>query len=179
MTTYDTYLSRADVVTYLTASPRATAFLALDADTQDQWLVEATRELNAEEWAGTPTESYPDEQPLAWPRDGIDGVTDGTTPQAILDGFAELVLALYLNAALIDQANTGNNVKSVIAKGVGVEFFGPSQDTATRFPARVQRLIGRYLGSSGASALAVGAASGTCERSQFTACHDFDLTDGG
>lgn len=179
MPSYETYLSLAQVQTYLGASPRATAFLAKEEDVQDQWLVEATRELNAEEWAGTPTEDYPDDQPLAWPRDGITGVTDGVTPQAILDGFCELVLALYTNAGLIDQANTGNGVKRVNAKGVEVEFFGPSSDTATRFPPRVQRLIGRYLGSGDAAAVMVGAVSGECERSQFTDCHDYDLTEGG
>lgn len=175
MTTYPTYLSLADTVEYLAASPRATAFLAEDDDTQDRWLVEATREFNAEDWAGTATA---DDQDLAWPRDGVTGATDGETPQAIYDGWCELVLALYTNASLIDQVNTGNNVKSVGGAGVPtVEFFAPSSETAARYPMRVQRLVGRYLASASAG-LTLSVATGTCEESQFDDCNSYDLSRG-
>lgn len=178
MTTYPTYLSLADTQIYLGATPRAAAFLAEVADTQERWMVEATRMLNRQVWAGTPTEIYPADQDLAWPRDGVTGVTDGTTPQAILDAFCELTLALYLDASTLATATAGNNVKRVDSgKGVGVEFFGPSTRGAGRFPRIVQELVGAYLASRSGSGLAA-RASGTNETSQFTDCRDFDLTKG-
>lgn len=178
MATYETYTSLAVLVEYLTASPRATAFLALAPDTQEMWMVEATRMLNRQRWAGTPTEDYPDDQPLAWPRDGISGVTDGVTPQAILDAFCELTLALYLDSSTLHQSGGGSRVKSLsTGGGVGVEFFGPATSSG-RFPRIVQELIGDYLATAGGSSVARSRAGGTTEESQFEDCDAFDLSDG-
>lgn len=181
MATYPVYVALATVQEYLGASPRAAGFLALDEDTQEQWMVEATRMLNRQRWQGTPTEDYPDDQDLAWPRDGITGVTDGTTPQAILDGFCELVLALYLDASLLSGSGGGaGRVKSISSgKGVGVEFFAPVAASAGKFPATVQELIGPYLqGALTRSGLTMTRAGGTSEESQFEDCDRFDLTEG-
>ncbi len=62
--------------------------------------------------------------------------------------------------------------------GTSVEFFratSAAQGTATRLPVVIQRLIGRFLGSTAVS-VATGVAYGTDGVSSFDACDDADIT---
>jgi len=177
MAVYPTYLSLASVDDYLEASPRSTAYSALTDDEKSKYIVEATRMFNRQAWAGTPTEDYPADQDLAWPRDGIDGVTDGTTPQAILDGFCELVNYLVSDSAFVNASSSGKNIQRVDAgKGVGVTFFSPTTATAGRFPVAVQELVGEFLATAVAGGTAISVATGTDHSSSFDDCDDFDLS---
>jgi len=169
---YTTYISVADALVYLAASPRAASWVAASADARGQWLVEATRMINRQAWSGTPTQAYPSVQALAWPRDGVTGVTDGTTPQAILDACSELAATLIDDQSTLLATSAGKNVQRVDAgKGVGVTFFGPTSDTAGRFPTIVQELVGQYLATASATA-GVPVAGGTSNESSFADCDD-------
>lgn len=93
----------------------------------------------------------------------------------------ELTLAALADVAVLTQADTAQRVRRVNAKGVEVEFFGPT--AGSRFPARVMAILGPLLESSTASATSTtvgagGYVSGTSTCSDFDPCDAYGLTSG-
>ena len=145
--TYDTYADVATADEYLggSISPNATAWRGADADTKSRGLVSATRWLDEQNWLGQKTD--PD-QPLQWPRTGVDGVDPNTVPQAIMDACILLAAGLVADPEMrstISQTAT----KRMKAGSVEIEYFrGQTVQIQTPFPADIMALIKPYLGDS-------------------------------
>lgn len=163
---YNTYGDLASAKLYLQAAigagPKAWNALAavgtLTADdVKGQYLVQAFRMLDVLAWSGSKTSSS---QPMAWPRTGvtdIDGnpVAVDAVPKAIENAMYELAAQLAGDPTIATAVQSGSNVHRVEAKGVGVQFFRPTNipGVSPTFPVPVQRLIGPFLGSAKATPL--------------------------
>ena len=169
--TFDVYGSSAGLATYANGSATWYAtYAAATADGLKRALVEATRLINRQRWDGTLTS---DSQALAWPRDGVTAtpasgiaVTDGVTPDEIVQAAYELALAMLAKPAVVSGSSAGSNVQSVGAGPTSVTFFSPT--IGGRFPDRVMELLSWAYGSDSSELLAAGSyASGTDGCSQF------------
>ena len=164
----NSYISNTDADTYFDDALHGADWVSATETTQDQALVTAFRMLDRQTWEGAKTVSA---QAQEFPRTGLtdkDGNVVGSVnvPQEILDGQAELALALIQDLNVQTNANTGTNVKEVDAKGVSVTFFNPSDsDEEFRFPTIVQELVSPFLSS--ALSLIGGTAFGSSEASSF------------
>lgn len=181
--TFEVYGSSAGLATYANGSwlwsATYDAAVATSANGPKRALVEATRLLNLQPWAGDKTSSS---QALAWPRDGVTAttpsgaeVTDGVTPDDIVSAAYELALAMLAKPAVVAGTGTGSNVQSVGAGPASVTFFSPTP--GARFPDRVMELVGwAFSGASGDDTIApLGSyASGTDGCSQFDTGSDSD-----
>lgn len=145
-TVYDT-LDNANV--YLDASLFAVAWQAGDDDFKARCMIMATRHLDAIDWKGTKAD---DAQLIAWPRINT-GVPpdDGTTPQAILNGFFELCALIAEDPSVTQAANSGSNVQRAKGGEAEVWFFKSTLETATRLPPAVHNWVKNYFGSEGGS----------------------------
>ena len=87
--------------------------------------------------------------------------------QALQDATCELALAMAIDSAVVDQANTSQNIKSVKAGSVNVQFFRPT--SGGRFPSLVTEILAEagLIEGNGASAPF---SSGVTETSQFDDC---------
>ena len=165
-TTFEVYASTADADTYLKASiQHAAAWAALTSDQKAMCLVEAKRLFDAQLWQGSKTVSN---QPLAWPRKDVvdaygEAVSSATVPQAITDGNVEMAAILATDAEAATALNSGSNIRRVKAGPAEVEYFTPTIDGASKFPTKVQALVGQYL----KTATAEGEAFGTDEESSL------------
>lgn len=180
---YEVYVTRAEATAYLTASlsASATAWLAASPTAQDQSIIMATRYLDSQIWAGEKTSPT---QTLEWPRTGVtelngDALDSATVPQAIKNACMELAALIRANPTLVEgESGGGSNIQAVTGP-VGVTFFAPQ--AATALPSLIMRLVGRYLGSAGAStsgSYGAGEATGTCSESEFDDSDRYDLTGG-
>lgn len=150
--TFDVYGDAAGLTEYATGSAAYYAtFSAATADTVARTHVEATRLIQR--------------MPFA---DAADAVV-ATADTDVVTACYELTLAALADAAVLTQTTTAKNIKSVSAKGSGVEFFAPTK--GGRFPVRVTALLATRLEST-TSTLSGGAySSGT------STCSDFDDSD--
>lgn len=173
---YPVYADIATATLYLQADPSSTAFFALDAEQQAQYLVAATRVLDRQAWLGEKTD--PD-QDLQWPRKntGVPGVEDDVIPLDIIDAACELTNAMVNGYDAANQQSTETGAQKRLKAGsVEIEYFLNTTDFALRFPLPVTELIGKYLGSAASPAIDGSAAYGTCKPS-MTRDH-FGFTEG-
>ena len=143
--TYFSYLSIADADDYLLAAVHGATWQALsDDDAKARALITATRTIDRQEWKGTKTS---DSQAGDWPRDsvGVDGVTDGVTPQDVLDATAEIALALVDGSELQNEATIEQRVQNLKAGSVSLTFFRGIDGTQQRFPQIIMELLRKYL----------------------------------
>lgn len=175
--TYDIFgtLSAANI--YFIARVGSSSWDSADDDDRKRSLVSATRLLNNVTWSGQPKVAG---QSLAWPRTGVvdcDGaaVDDTVVPIGVEEACYELALLLLSGTDAIDNPDSGSNIKKVDAKGVSVEFFRPTQGSATLLPSSVNRYVRCFLAGA---AIAVPSATGTDVESQFDSDDEFGLTEG-
>lgn len=165
---YDTY---DNVDQYLRSVPSGADWRAALETEQQYAMIGATRVFDRQRWTGTKTSAG---QALEFPRDGLKdksgvAVADGSTPQEILDGFAEYTRLLLSDIALSDSSSSGKNIRSVSAGSASVTFFSSTisgNNRAPKFPTAVHELIAPFLSGSGsASALGI-VVTGTLEPSE-------------
>lgn len=153
-----------------------------DAEKQ-RTLVSACRYLDQQPWQGTATGVPSASTSLTtWPRSGviIDSVeiSSATVPADVLHASFEMAVALANDDTVDDVLDQGSNISSVGAGGgVSVSFAFPTsarQGTATTMPVAVQRLAAKYLATPSSVNEGGFGQSGNC-RSQFNACHQFNL----
>lgn len=158
---------------YLAGSFRwATTWAALSDDQKSRCLVEATRWLDRQKWAGTRSSGA---QPLQWPREGAT-YSDGSAVPGTPFVPDELVAACYELAVLVSTKpaassalpSAAGNIKRVEGGPAKVEFFRPDLGVpSSGFPPDVQAMIAQFL--AGASATSVGPSyvTGTGDESTF------------
>lgn len=162
------------------------AWRAQSVDNQGRTLVMATRYIDQQGWpgvrtglaGGTPTT-------LAWPRSGVtlaDGtVVDSTiVPPEVVQATFELAVLVASDPTITSKVDTGSNIKSVSAGGgVGVEFFNPTSmllGTASRMPAILMRLLGKFLASAAGGSSEGGFGVSGKAFSDFANCLDLTRT---
>lgn len=159
----------------------AAAFRALAStpDDQKRLLVDATRYIDRQGWAGTPTFLLPvapsNPTTLQWPRSGVTNpdasVLDSTTvPAAILKACFEMVAILAADGSAKDAADTSSNIQSMGAGTAKLAFFRPTSladGNATVMPSVLMQLVGQWLGSAALAPAVMGMSSGTTGCSQF------------
>ena len=158
---YFAYSSVADALTYLGANPDASAFIEGTTDQQGQWLVQASRILDRQQWPGSKTDGA--DQSSAWPRadTGLSDVDEDTIPQAIIDACCELAAALAAGTFNANQQSTFNAQKRLKADTVEIENFY-AVDASLPLPLPVWQLISGFMGGSSGSLLSGSSATGTC-----------------
>jgi hypothetical protein len=163
--------------------PQYDAWLALDDNTAGKTLVSATRYIDSLQWQGTSTGQVLDGDPptlratsLSWPRTGVfvDGVELDrfTVPVAVVEATAELAVMFLAKPTLANNADTGSLVSSLGAGPASISFFRPTtvaDGTATILPTVINRLIGRFLASSGPP-IGGGLITGASAASNFRTC---------
>lgn len=159
-----------------------TAWMALDDATATQTLVSSADYLNRLPWKGTAT-GVLDGNPtsLAWPRSGV--VVDGveidslTIPADVTKASYEMGVLILANPALVGQADTGSNIRSVGGGGAPtVEFFVPTSaalGNASRLPFLISQLVGKFLASPADFDASSGGSGNTC--SGFRSDQQFSL----
>lgn len=122
--TYQSYASVAFADNYLAADvARSVAWEATAEDDKARGLVTATRLLMRD---------------VPW----LAGVPDITAPPAaVQEATALLAPDILAKPKLGDSASTGSNVKSVTARGTGVEFFRGDDSAVTPVPSAVWSLL--------------------------------------
>jgi len=195
----EVYLTLADVDAYADsgagAGPDAwRALVAADPDddpsnARKRFIVQGTRMFNALPWKGTPTTPAVDSTTLAWPRTGLvdaqgEELDDQTVPQALLDGFCELVMQFAVdNAAAAAAADQSNNIRSLAAGSASIEYFASTsvaEGTASMLPPAIDRLVGLWLAggaSSEGGAVRGGSWNGERSGSFMDACERYSRSD--
>lgn len=145
-TLYEIYGELSDALNYLNVNLAATAWQNCDSDDKKKALVMTTRYFNRLRWKGVVTDTVTP-QPLAWPRDdtGVDGHVDGTTPDAILNGFWEMTAKLIEDPVVTNNRTTGSNVQRAKAGEAEVWFFRSTLEDESKFPIDVLDWIKPYL----------------------------------
>ncbi len=144
---YEVYDTVANCNAYLNAKLSTSPWDGTGTDDDMRAMVMATRILERLRWQGAKTVSS---QLLEFPRDGLvdkDGltVTDGTTPQEILDGFCELTLAIRKDPSLYDRLISGAPpLRSASAGSVSVEWSGAATTNGV-LPDAAQALVYPFL----------------------------------
>lgn len=168
---------------YLEASigSHADAWRALVAagndDQQGRLLVAATRVLYTLNWQGTPTVAN---QKTAFPRDGVEDVADGTTPDDVVSAEYELAALAAANPSVLSAMSTGSNVKKMTAGPVDIEYFRPTDvlETALPLPKAVYDLIAKYFKQTSDGSLAAAYGVDPCDESaaesQFEDCDAYE-----
>lgn len=168
----------------------------VDADPDDdpsnarkRFIVQGTRLFNALPWKGAPTTPAVDSTTLAWPRTGLvdsqgEELDDATVPQALLDGFCEMVMQFAVdNAAAAAAADQGSNIRSLQAGSASIEYFqatSVADGSASMLPPAVDRLVGRWLAGGAASeggAIRGGSWKGERCGSYMDACEQYSRSD--
>jgi hypothetical protein len=174
---YEVYDTEVNVDQYLRAAPHADTWRNSLETARRYAMVGASRVFDRQTWTGTKTSGA---QPIEFPRDGLtdkDGVAlaAGTTPQEVLDGYAEYTLLLLADSEIQGQSGSGKNIKSVKAGSALVTFFSSTITGATaaaKFPPAVHELIKAYLTGTGALGIV---ATGISEDASFLN-KDYGLT---
>jgi len=187
---YEVYGGLTAALAYLTAAADdgAVAFIGLDADNQVRRLVGATRYIDSMSWVGAPTGlAGATPTTLQFPRTGLTNglmqpVDSTTVPLVVVEAAFEMAAILSGDSSAAANVDTGSNVQSLGAGPANLSFFRPqsvADGNATRLPTVVDRLIGRWLASSGSTVVA-GIATGVDGRSDFreAACGRCGATSG-
>lgn len=157
-------------------------YTAASVDNRARSLVEATRVLDRQLWAGS---KVSDVQAQQWPRTGVtyaDGseVSSASVPTEIVQGAYELALAGLADPSIFTTASTEKQTKRINAKGVEIEWFGPRG--GGRWPDRVGELVAQFLASSTGSSDLGGdshVSDGVDCGSQFDTCDTYHVSGGG
>ncbi len=163
-TVYDTYASVSMADDYLMANFLAAAWFDLTNDQRAQLLVTSTRLFDRQCWIGEKTE---EDQPLAWPRTGIEGIEDDTVvPDGIINGSIEMAFAILDGSTAVTSSNPGAQaLQSIAAGSVNLSWFRGAEGLNARFdrfPLPVQELVGQWLCSGQTiSGLSVSGTGGT------------------
>lgn len=154
---YHSYATVAEADSYLEADFTATAWRdEEDEDQKARALVTASRLLDRLVWLGEKTD---EDQTTAWPRDGVPGVDDGTTPQQVADATCVLASMILDGNEVVTSPSQASNIKRQKAGSVEQEFFRPGGATNARLPLPVAELLRGLLG--GIASLAGSIAYGT------------------
>lgn len=155
---YFSYISAAAAISYLAADSGAANWRAADTDVQARALVSATRWLDRLSWSGDKTD---DDQDNAWPRDGITGVEDDETPQAVIDACALLASAIVDGLNANTNTAAGGGTKRLKADTVEIEYFRPTDEAVLPLPLSIWQLIAAYLGGAGSTIIGGSESTGT------------------
>ena len=123
---------------------------------KSRFLVAASRRLSLLNWKG---EKLDPDQELAWPRTGIDGVSNTEIPAPIRRACCLLAGSINADQSAVSHTASGSvtsNVKKVVAGPAEVEFFHAGSSTADASQVLVsdvdvQRLIKPFLRGASAS----------------------------
>lgn len=141
-TSYDAYVTVDEADAYLEGDFTATAWRAeTDEDAKARAIVSASRYLDRLSWVG---EKATPDQPLAWPRSGIDGIDDYEIPQQVLDACCLLAKYIHEGQPIETSQTTQSNVRRIKAGSVEQEFFYPFT-LGTKMPMPVQDLLAGLL----------------------------------
>jgi hypothetical protein len=159
--------------------PEAAKWRALTPDDKARTIASATDYVDMRSWDGLPTflDASLAATTLQFPRSG-GGITDSAAVQLarVEQAIAELSIAIAVDPGVLSAIDQGSNVKVLDADGAKIEFFAPisvTDGTATRMPAIVQRLLGRYTAaSSDGFAISGGASYGVDGESSFDECDE-------
>lgn len=148
---YPVYAEQVDAEAYLAASLFATDWNAGDEDFKAKVMVMATRHMDTFNWKGVKVDEA---QLIEWPRSNT-GVPpdDGTTPQAILNGFYELCALVAEDPSVLQNANSGSNVQRAKGGEAEVWFFKSTIEISTRLPSAVHNWVKGYFSGEGGGAL--------------------------
>lgn len=163
--TYEIYGEFSQALSYLDINLAATTWQNCDSDDKKKALVMTTRYFNRLRWKGEVTDDITP-QPLAWPRDntGVIGHVDGTTPEAILNGFWEMAAKIIADPESTNNRTTGSNVQRAKAGEAEVWFFRSTLEDESKFPTDVLDWISPYIsGGDGILSLDSGTFSGEFE----------------
>ncbi len=150
----NSYISRADAVTYFTDLIHGADFLDATDDIKDQALISATAMLDRQCWVGERTGGAT--QDLKWPRTGVSTpegypVDSATIPDFMEDATCELALSLIQDDSVQTDTSIGSNTKKLKAGSAEIEYFKGTTNSSTRFPTIVHEIIWPYLENSSAA----------------------------
>ncbi len=134
----NSYVDAGDADDYFDDRLYADEWIGATAGDQDKALLMARRLIDQQPFLG---ERADDNQILAWPRAGIEGVDPATVPQAILDAQCELALAMLRDDLTADDGTRG--VRRLQAGSVAIEYDGRAPEK--RLPDAVLALLGPFL----------------------------------
>ena len=165
---YDIYGTRAEFDDYMKARVNNSVWASAGGTDRDRSLVSAARVFNRQPWVGTKTLTT---QPLAWPREGVEGFDNATTPTEVEEGSYEMAYQILDDAEVYERANSQVNVKRVGAGSAQVEFFKQSGGSSKRLPFIVNDIVKEFI--SGDSTFSV--ASGVCDDVKTPQSTDFGI----
>lgn len=157
----NSYITREDADSYFADSIRFSLWDALVNDTKDRALITASRQISI---------YVLDEYKLGT-------VSAGDIPESLAFAAAEYGLDIALDPSVATQANTGSNTKKLKAGSAEIEYFAPTDITASRFPKYITEMIRDCLGSSDSPVIAP-FVSGACEQSSFTNVNKYGYDEG-
>jgi hypothetical protein len=181
--TYDTYGDAAGLGVYAGGSFAFFAtYTAASVDNRARALVEATRIIERQLWAGA---KVSDGQALQWPRTGVtyaDGseVSSASIPDEVVEAAYELALAGLADVSLFTGTSTEKQTKKLEAKGTSIEYFSPR--AGDRWPGRVAELLAQFLASTASSGTPSGdsyVSDGVDCGSRFDDCDAYHVNGGG
>lgn len=149
---YPVYADEAYADQYLAADPNGDIWQAALDIVKQRALVNATRVLNLQKWAGSKT--YPEDE-LAWPRTGVTtpagAVPSDIIPLDIVNASCELANQVVNGVDIANFVSTIQTQRSIKAGSVAIENF---RMTASEYPAYplpqpAWLLIAPYMGSTG------------------------------
>ena len=186
--TIEIYGTAAEASAYHAASASGAAWATLSPLVRNQALVSATRILERQVWAGSPTQTVSkvqpqpaSTQPLQWPRSGLldrngNALDSATIPQDVIDAAYEIALESASSTSTVNVSTADAKYRVTRdRKKVGDleveeerEYFGTASRNQGRFSLNIMELIGLWL--SGSERPALGTLSGG-------ACSQFISTD--
>lgn len=163
-TIYGTYAEAVSYIGMLRYAEPYKSWIALDVDDRKSTLAGARRFIDRYIWDA-------DYDTFA-ERDDV--VTDDSV-KAFQVASYELAALAVSDDSVFSNHELGSNIASVSAGGAGVTYFNPSSSedgSAPALPGVVQKLLGAYLASSGAS-ISGGFGQEGGEESSFSSCSSY------
>lgn len=145
---YDVYSSVAEALVYFQASMDSVEWAAVSNANKEIALVAATRMIDRQVWMGART-AVISTQKLEWPRTDITDKaglarSSSTVPVEIVTASQELAMRIHRDKSVQESTGGGDEVKSLRADTVDVEFFG-SGGRASIWPQLVTELVEQFM----------------------------------
>ncbi len=149
----NSYVTEAECTTYFGDRFEGDEWDAADLATKEGSLVSAADMLERQKWQGERFQPRVTNT-MDWPRTGLKDqegedivpVDELDFPQFVMDAQCQLALDIIKKPAVLDAADTSNNIKRLKADVAEIEYFDTSRaSSGTRFPVMVHELIGEYL----------------------------------
>ena len=137
----------AGAVEYLAASLQADAFNNGTVEFKQRAMIATTRMFARLNWKGVPSAGVA--PPMVWPRDNTGVSPNGTTPEAVIFGFYEMVALVAEDPDVLSQSSSGSNVQRAKGGDAEVWFFRSTLETATALPFSVHGWVKPFLTGSG------------------------------